>query len=317
MFFHEKLFENVLIEPFERLEADELLIFSGFASFSMANRHLNYIQAQGKSLNINLIIGMIPYSGIDESSHKGFARLMNESGSFSCSYYTGPHPVHSKLYIWNKNGKPIEAYAGSANYSQSAFFGHVGEIIVQCNPSLAYKYFYQNEKESTYCNYTDIEQFININKHEKKIRDKVSNERILADTKIIDHVKISFLDAHGNLPKRSGLNWGQRPELHREPNQAYIRVPIEIARTGFFPERKIHFTMFTDDDKSIVCATAQDYGKAIHSPLNNSLIGEYFRNRLSISNGELIEKRHLIEYGRTDVDIYKIDNETYYMDFSV
>ena len=43
---------------------------------------------------------------------------------------------------------------------------------------------------------------------------------------------------------------------------------------------------------------------------------EYFRMRLDLPNGFFITKEHLEQYG-TDVDFYKIDNETYYMDYSV
>lgn len=73
----------------------------------------------------------------------------------------------------------------------------------------------------------------------------------------------------------------------------------------------------TDDGKEIICVRAQDNGKAIHSTLNNSLLGEYFRFRLGLSSGEFVTKEHLLKYGRSDVDFYKIDEETYLMDFSV
>ena len=73
----------------------------------------------------------------------------------------------------------------------------------------------------------------------------------------------------------------------------------------------------TDDDKVLICTRAQQSGKAIHTPHNNSLIGEYFRNRLGVGNGEPVTLENLIAYGRTDVTFYKIDDETYFMDFSV
>ena len=62
---------------------------------------------------------------------------------------------------------------------------------------------------------------------------------------------------------------------------------------------------------------AQDGGKGIHSTLNNSLLGKYFRNRLGLANGAFVTKSDLLKYGGTDVDFYKIDEETYYLDFSV
>jgi len=67
----------------------------------------------------------------------------------------------------------------------------------------------------------------------------------------------------------------------------------------------------------LICTIAQDNDKAIETPQNNSLIGEYFRNRLGLGYGAYVSSLDLQRYGRTDVDFYKIDEETYYMDFSV
>ncbi len=117
------------------------------------------------------------------------------------------------------------------------------------------------------------------------------------------------------MPTASGLNWGQREG--REPNQAYLSLRSSVYQTDFFPARTIHFTVYTDDNKVLICTRAQDNGKAIHTPHNNSLIGEYFRNRLGLTSGEYVTKDDLFAYGRTDVDFYKIDDETYFMDFSV
>lgn len=60
----------------------------------------------------------------------------------------------------------------------------------------------------------------------------------------------------------------------------------------------------------------QAYDKAITTPSNNSLLGEYFRNRLGVPNGAPVTKNDLLQYGRTDVTFYKIDDEQFYMDFS-
>lgn len=39
--------------------------------------------------------------------------------------------------------------------------------------------------------------------------------------------------------------------------------------------------------------------------------------RLGLANGELVKTEDLVKYGRTDVTFIKIDEEQYYMDFSV
>ena len=50
---------------------------------------------------------------------------------------------------------------------------------------------------------------------------------------------------------------------------------------------------------------------------SNAQLGEYFRRRLKLNNGSYVHAKDLISYGRTDVTFYKIDDEQFYMDFSV
>ena len=60
----------------------------------------------------------------------------------------------------------------------------------------------------------------------------------------------------------------------------------------------------------------QQNNKAITTPARNSDLGEYFRNRLGLANGAFVTREDLDRYGRTDVIFIKLDEETYYMDFS-
>lgn len=123
--------------------------------------------------------------------------------------------------------------------------------------------------------------------------------------------------ATGNVHRRAGLNWGQR--AGREPNQAYIPVSKRVHNLDpkFFPPRNNVFEIHTDDGNTLVCKMAQDYRKAIQTCQNNSIMGRYFRTRLGVPLGERVENKHLRDYGKYGVRIYKIDNNKYYMDFSV
>ena len=116
------------------------------------------------------------------------------------------------------------------------------------------------------------------------------------------------------VPQRSGLNWGQRPG--REPNQAYLSVPVDIQRGGFFPDRGEVFIVECDDGFSMKCVRSQENGKAIETPTDNSIIGTYFRNRLGVRSGHMVTVDHLHLYGRTSVDIYYRNDHLYYLDFS-
>jgi hypothetical protein len=124
---------------------------------------------------------------------------------------------------------------------------------------------------------------------------------------------LSLLTNKGDVGKRSGLNWGQRN--NRNLNEAYIPLPKKISKTALFPVGR-HFTVVTDDDHTLLLRVEQQNDKAITTPLSNAQLGEYFRGRLGLSNGEYVTKQALINYGRTDVVFYKIDDEQFFMDFS-
>jgi hypothetical protein len=75
--------------------------------------------------------------------------------------------------------------------------------------------------------------------------------------------------------------------------------------------------MLTDDGRLMGCVRAQQGGKAIETFRNNSILGLYFRNRIGVRAGKKVSADDLHRYGRYDVNIFRIDNETYYLDFSV
>ena len=152
------------------------------------------------------------------------------------------------------------------------------------------------------------------------IKDKVkitefeaSNGNLQIDLKG-ESVKLPLLTRAGETHEKAGLNWGQRPG--RNPNQAYIPIPVNHQKSGFFPNRAEQFTVLTDDGESFILVRAQDDGKALHSSLDNSQLGAYIRRRIGIGSGEYVTRAHLEKYGRTDITFIKVDEETYYLDFS-
>lgn len=223
---------------------------------------------------------------------------------------------------------PKVGFTGSANYTQRAFGPSQREAVIEHDAESARSYFDLVHQDTINCSdphvrdqiaiYQEPRYSIGLNlEDEEEPEENGNSDEILDDLEQLPHERVSFLDRQGRLPQRSGLNWGQRPEAGREPNQAYIRLPVSLARTDFFPPRFEHFTIITDDERTLICVRAQDYGKAIHTPDSNSRMGLYFRNRLGLPEGSLVNLEDMQRYGRTDVDFYKIDEETYYMDFSV
>jgi len=130
------------------------------------------------------------------------------------------------------------------------------------------------------------------------------------------YVRISLVVTSGGrerVPDRSGLNWGQR--AGRNPNQAYLPIPAADQRSGFFPEVGEVFSVECDDGFKLTLVRAQQNGKALETPDNNALLGEYFRRRLNVRLGNPVALRHLHEYGRTSVDIFRSQTEGYLLDF--
>ena len=317
MVLSEDLFSKILLEP-ARNGADELCIVSGYATAAMADRHINSIKAIKPDIKINLIVGMCPVDGISLTNHERFKHL--ESNNFCCSYLCNKPAVHSKIYVWTQAAKPLFGFVGSANYTQMAFSPKQREAMTHCDATKAFEYFQNLVSDAIYCTHNDTENLISIYSERKEqnlalINQNKTNGPIPKHLNGLPYQVVSLLTRGGTTGKLSGLNWGQRPG--RNGNQAYIALRSKIYNLEFFPERPIQFTVLTDDNKTLICSRVQDYSKAISTPHNNSLLGEYFRNRLGLASGQFVEKIHLEQHGRTDVTFYKIDDETYFMDFSV
>lgn len=330
----QNLFDEVLVRPVGA-GADRLAIVSGYATSAMAFHHLERIKNEGLSVKVDLIVGMCVQDGLSLSNHKGFQKIVADdfAGDFTCSYLYKRPPVHSKVYVWLKDGKPVECFMGSANYSQTAFGKLQREILTSCDPDLGFDYFNALNPETIFCDNLDAESLITIYSDAQyyqrftKTPDNEKDDRVIATDEdkdsdaILRCVKVSFLDKNGNLPDgASGLNWAFRPAKHRNNlNEAYIQLPPVVYKSDFFPLRGTHFTVLTDDGKSLICTRAQkdEKGHAIETPQNNGLLGEYFRHRLGLPYGSKVSKDDLLNYGRTDIEFCKIDDETFEMDFSV
>ena len=300
---YEDLFQKILIDPAEN-GASELMIISGYATASMADRHLRKLAELDNEIRVQLVYGMAFFDGVSLTDDSMFKRLESEF-PFSCFYHAEPFPVHSKVYVWLLNGKPQKAFVGSANYTQSGFLGNYKykEVMAEVNSYTALDYCSHILNCSLEITHEGIEERITII---DPLSEKVQRS--------IDSVDLSLISQE-EVPDRSGLNWGQRPG--RDSNQAYIPIPQRIAQSDFFPERKVRFTVSTDDGISFIGTVAQDNDKALHSTEDNTIIGIYFRKRLGVELGTKVTKEHLDNYGRTDVTFWKIDDETFYMDFSI
>ena len=323
MYTSPTIYQAILLDPFFSRNADELRIVSGYATSAMAERQL----LETKQIKLSVVVGMCPRDGISITNHLGFMNLSKlHSETFQCNYCKGI-PVHSKLYVWYSHGTPIEAYIGSANFTQQAFLLNAQhEILSTCNAQEAHDYFMRQQRQSECCLSPNIEKWVPIVKtihqpitKDSKLRFKPQINTITSnqDKKVVvTSVELPLYSTQTNhVPAISGLNWGQRDG--RDKNQAYIAVPSEVQRSHFFPPIAVHFHVATDDGEMLEMSIAQAAGKAIHTPTSNAILGAYLRKRLGVPSGQFVTDEDLERYGRRTVTFTKFDDENYFMDMSI
>ena len=234
--------------------------------------------------------------------------ISNERRNFSCSYVCLPPPEEQNCYIWLDHERPVKAFVSSYEFTQTSLLREGYGVVTERVAEYVYRIYEEVIERSIYCNHSEVEDFVIVHSPEAgSLSDFVQDDE--------NCVRLSLLARGGETGRRSGLNWGHRGS--RNKNEAYIPLPSYIAKTNFFPLNNQHFLVVTDDHHTLQLRVEQQNDKAITTPASNAQLGEYFRNRLGLANGTFVEKRHLIDYGRTDVTFYKIDEEQYYMDFSV
>ena len=338
----QSLFDYALMKPLSSsYKLDRLCIVSGYATHAMAARHLIETTKTGYNLNVDLIYGMAGTEGVRKTNHLGFLSLIEHNefqynGSFDCSYVKKPRSVHSKVYVWCKENRPVMAFAGSANYSESGFSCSSRiETLVECDPVSAYDFFIETKKHTQSCKDVDrLDVYTKISHNKSALRQQTSQSITIENDKNSpfygnEKISLSLLTNKGDTGNGSRLNWGVRPDgrpreskgkngklSFRNPNQSYIGLPVQFQKCGFFPDVGQHFTVLTDDNKIFTCVRAQANGKGIETPQDNSEIGRYMRHRLGLGDGAYISVSDLEKYGRFDVVFYKLDNENYVMDFS-
>lgn len=306
--------EKILFAPIKE-RADKLCILASDATPSMASWLLKSYEEIGISdVTVELIITDTLNKGMDKNSHESFrelhgTRYSDKWGNFSCNYLIQPFGMEIGNYcIWLKEDIPVKAYEFLVPFTQQYFLHENEEDIKEIDMDFAYEIYGEVEKRSMYCTHAEVEEYIVFRSSDNSMDGQITEDNE-------NYVCLSLLAKGGNIGKKSGLNWGQRGK--RNKNEAYIPLPSYVAKSGFFPLNKQHFLVVTDDHHTLQLRVEQQNDKAITTPASNALLGEYFRNRLGLCNGAYVRKEDLLAYGRTDVTFYKIDEEQYYMDFSV
>lgn len=323
--FQSELFDKVLIDPAVN-GANELYVVSGYASSSMVTRHFEILRSKKlENITLDLTVGMTSRDGVALSSLIGFQNLGRQlSGSTAkCRFVTGA-PVHSKVYVWCNEQGPVQAFTGSANYTQTGFGISAGasqiETCVEVDPVVAFNFVIERSSETISCHDPDIRKYLDVIE-DPELEVSEPSHFVQTITDFIESSESVFLPlvqvkkAPGKVHNAgAGLNWGHRGKRNRD--EAYLPIPSSARKIGFFPNKETHFQLLTDDGDSFSATVVQGGDKALVSTENNALLGRYFRRKLQLPPGTFIENDHLNNFGSNCVRISKVNEDTYFMSFT-
>ena len=145
---------------------------------------------------------------------------------------------------------------------------------------------------------------------------------------------INLLDEYGQVPEKSGINWGLNTKeltggsANTRVADAELRITADLNRTGIIPQKigsdKIPVVLNWDDGQVMNGSFEQNikvdgdlYPKALCSDSDKSILGSYLRHRLGVNLTKQITLADLKAYGRTNIEISIQPDGSYYLNFSV
>lgn len=329
MLIFDNLYQDALVAPFNNENVSDLTVVTGFSNPSMVDRH--FTDLEENRFHLKLLVGM---GSTTQEQHQFYRRLMTSRyvQRFECYYAPRTVKVHSKIYQWRNSGDNEISFVGSANYTQNGIISPTQkELFYRLAPKynkIINKYFDNLFDQAILCTDTSADELMTARKGGEPTLPKyegVMGE--LPNGKAIElplkdglrRIRISQLESRSkpSLGKTSALNWGQRAERANK-DEAYIRVPTVAHRMDFFPPLGHHFIIQdieNEDEIFFAVRVSGSYGKGINSTEDNSLIGKYFRRKLDVPYGEPITLQDLQDYGKTYVDLYKLDDYTFLIEF--
>jgi hypothetical protein len=314
---------------------DEFIVISGWLGFAQIE------EALGKNVKITALFGMSASSGVPGPNHAKL-KIMDMTNKNLQVYYALPgNDVHSKIYVWKSRGVIKKALIGSANFTyqginldgreslqtvEQADFNKLNDYLKQIlDPAKIERCSSTNLKTRI----TSIPRVTIVDPLALIIDGSSGNVRT---------IRLTLLDEKGNVPEKSGINWGHG-NAHTKPNDTYIKISKAAIKTGFFvpksyeripgvPENKVKnvripVEVIWDDGTAMDCLEEGDqyvgeveYPKQISSAVKKEILGVYLRNRLGVPLGQKVTMEDLKRYGRTYIDVTATGPNSYYMDFS-
>lgn len=338
--YTENFEEQILFTPARKdgQACNHLKIVTAFTDVERISSHLiGLFDGRNKeytaNIKVDIILGMTKGAGLTQKKHQKICSLIKRLNSVSgmpkasCRYIVEGRQVHSKVYVWCKGNKAVEAYNGSANYTMNAFFVR-RECMDSCDAKEANHYYNSLLPDTIDCLDKQVKEKITFSSS-KHLEDDIADTNLenlswehYQGLKPVDLIKVSLLKADGSdTGYGSGVNWGIRKNGYkRNRNQAYIPYNTGDQKTGFFPEINSDgtypvFKVVTKDYDAFYMRQAQANGKALETPESNAIIGEWIRHIIGVPDGTYITKQMLENARGTTVVFKKYEDGIYTLEY--
>ena len=312
-------------------QSDELVILSGYLGPNPVRRLENL------PIKSTVIYGMYASDGISEKLHNALLQVENNVDKVTILYSNTA--IHSKCYIWKREGRIVHALIGSANFSSNGLSIPHKEMLAETTHDTLYeleRYLDIIIQNTVPCTTAEIKLK---NKQYATTIAKPSASNNIINPKVC---RMVLYDPRSNeVQPATGLNWGQG-KGNVKPNDSCIPIradhienypelfppkqidPVEKDPRGRKQRHNSPIELIWDDgtvmDGSLEGTYTKNstiYPKQIASFPNKQDLGIYIRNRLGVKLGEKVTMEDLKRYGRDNVDVSLISEGVYYIDFSV
>lgn len=310
--------EELIFHRHQMHETDELIILSGYLGPRPVAR------LEELPFNSTVIYGMYGSEGIKPTLHNSLTTIQGSVANLNIFY--SQLPVHSKCYAWRRRGEIIHALVGSANFSVNGLTTPFREVLA----------------ETTFDTFRPLNAYIQHVLNNSISCLEIGTERIIESIINAEFCSMSLLGRDGEVQNAAGLNWGQNPNNHTTPNDAYIALrtqhirdyphlfqpkqmnPQHLDNRGRMQRHNDSIEIIWDDGVTMEGllegsqpVNGMIYPKQISSFPAKAELGEYIRTRIGVPLGQPVRRHHLERYGRTDIQVSLLGDGVYKFDFSV
>ena len=296
MLYTENL-EELIFHRHEILNADELVVLSGYLGPKPVER-LGELP-----FNSKVIYGMYGAEGIKPGLHNSLIGIQHNIANLDIFY--SQLPVHSKCYIWRNRREIIHALIGSANFSVNGLTTPFREVLA----------------ETTYDTFEPLNTYVNHVLNNSISCLEVGLERVSNREQRLSVCKLTLLGRDGEVQNAAGLNWGQNPNNHTTPNDAYIAIrtshirdypnlfqpkqmnPLISDAGGRMQRHNDSVEVIWDDGLVMECLLEGSqpinqivYPKQLSSFPVKTELGIYIMNRTGVPLGQPVRRHHLERY---------------------